>query len=241
MAKKKIKRKQQYQKPKERTLKEWWRDQSARTQKTILYTAIAVLAAIVLWCVYYYGIYDDGSLKVRNNAIVGAQENWLIGERNKGKNSKYYHIADMADPDGFTRREDSLAGSSSRTQRTDFTYSVGDENTTVYMTAVNDSVDGIAQSVHDRFSSMVAQTGQITDITKETDGSQYFSYGYSYDEDAGTRYVQSVVYYMPTPYADSCVLISSSATAESTDVYQLQDDLLAMVQQAKAGLTLVKP
>ena len=48
MSKKKIKRKQQYRKPKERTFKEWWNDQSAKAQKWYEIGAIALADCLVL-------------------------------------------------------------------------------------------------------------------------------------------------------------------------------------------------
>lgn len=239
MAKKKIKRKQQYVKPKERTLKEWWRDQNARTQKAIICAVIAVAAVILLGCVYYYGIYDDGSLRVSRDAIVGAQQNWLIGEGNKGKNSKYYHVANVETPAGMTLKEESLT-TGSTSLRTDFSFGTDQEEISLYLCAVNDSVNGIVESVHERFASMVAQTGEITDIVTEADGSRYFCYQYSFDDDEGTHYAQSVVYYMPSAVASRCVLISASVSTDTADNYRTVEELLPYVLEAKAGVTLVE-
>ena len=46
MSKKKIRRPQQYKKPKTRTLKEWWQDQTAESKKKMLY--ICILCDLVL-------------------------------------------------------------------------------------------------------------------------------------------------------------------------------------------------
>ena len=84
MSKKKIRRPQQYQKKPDPTFKEWWQAQTERTRKSIICALIALAAVIVLVVVWYYGFYDDGSLKIRNQAVVGAEDNWLIGKLDKG-------------------------------------------------------------------------------------------------------------------------------------------------------------
>ena len=68
---------------------------------------------IVLVVVWYYGFYDDGSLKIRNQAVVGAEDNWLIGKLDKGKNSEYYKLGTVETPDGYELTDEKLTGTSS--------------------------------------------------------------------------------------------------------------------------------
>jgi len=243
MSKKKIKRPPQYKRPQERTLKEWWQDQTEQTKKRILYACIAVAAVIALICIYYYGFYDDGSLKVKDNAAVGAQDNWLIGERSGGKNSHYYHLADVSVPEGMTVQENSTTTS---TPRKDFYFDgTGEaEGVTIYVAGVNSSVQGMIDSVYDRFVSLIGENGTITGVntlnTALGEG-QYFSYQQHYqDENQQTRYTQSLVLYAPTAYKDSCVLISASAVPENEESLLSEELLLAQVEKAIEGITLIK-
>ena len=150
MSKKKIRRPQQYKKPKTRTLKEWWQDQTAESKKKMLYICIAVAAVIALVLIWYYGFYNDGSLKVRNNAAVGAGENWLIAQRSGGKNSKYYHIADVGDVQDYTVVE----GSASSGPATSFSMNSGDYN--LYISPVNSSAADMVDSVYPLFGQLVS-------------------------------------------------------------------------------------
>ena len=140
MSKKKKKkiRQPQYKPKQARTMKEWWRDQTPLTQKRIRIAAIAVCAVIVLALVYYYAIYDDGSLRIRRDAVVGKQDSWLIAELEEGKNSSFYKLADVATPDGYTASEDSAFGytitsSRSTDHKTNFTFESNDAENPIWV------------------------------------------------------------------------------------------------------------
>ena len=243
MSKKKIKRKQQYRKPKERTFKEWWNDQSAKAQKWYKIGAIALVAIIVLLIVWYYAIYDDGSLRVSHDAIVGAQDTWLILEGDKGKNSKYYHVADVTVPEGFVVSAEGL-GASSSSLRTDFTFdSETDSDVRLYVAPVNRTVDEMISQVYGSFTSMTDERGTITEVKEAGNGNRYFTYHYAYDDEMeNTHYIQSLVYYTPAAQKGRCVLISANVYPETEEGYRDEADLLAIVQKVAAeNLTLVKP
>ena len=242
MSKKKIKRKQQYRKPKERTFKEWWNDQSAKAQKWYK-IGIALAAIIVLLIVWYYAIYDDGSLRVSHDAIVGAQDTWLILEGDKGKNSKYYHVADVTVPEGFVVSAEGL-GASSSSLRTDFTFdSETDSDVRLYVAPVSRTVDEMISQVYGSFTSMTAERGAITEVKEAGNGNRYFTYHYAYDDEMeNTHYIQSLVYYTPAAQKGRCVLISANVYPETEEGYRDEADLLAIVQKVAAeNLTLVKP
>ena len=243
MSKKKIKRKQQYRKPKERTFKEWWNDQSAKAQKWYKIGAIALAAIIVLLIVWYYAIYDDGSLRVSHDAIVGAEDTWLIVEGDKGKNSKYYHVADITVPEGFVVSDEGLSASSS-SLRTDFTFdSESDSTVRLYVAPVNRTVDEMISQVYGSFTSMTAERGEITEVKDLGNGDRYFAYHYAYDDEMEeTHYIQSLVFYTPAAQKGRCVLISANVYPETEEGYHDEAELLAIVQKVAAeNLTLVKP
>lgn len=243
MSKKKIKRKQAYKRPKERTFKEWWQDQTEKTRKTIICACIAVLVVIALALGYYYGIYDDGSLRVSRGAIVGAEENWLIGERDKGKNSAYYHIADVEMPEGFTRGEDAINRSGS-SLRQDFTFVNGAENEImIYVAPVNNTAKAMLDSIYATFGGMTEERGEITEVaTIETNlgTCQYFEYHYAYDDEAQEEhYSQALVCYAPSRYKDNCILVSANVAPATADGFYTADELLAEVTKTISGITLV--
>lgn len=239
MSKKKIKRPQKYQKPKERTMKEWWQDQSQRTQKSIIYALVALAVVVVLALGYYYGVYDDGSLKVRRGEIADAQANWLIGRLNKGKNSEYYHVADVETPEGYTLNPNSAAGTSS-SLRTDFTFNPIEDNgiSNLYVVAVDETVSNMANNAHTTFASMTAETGSVTEVKEAATAlgmAQYFLYQYSYEDDAGkTCYAQAMVFYAPCNYKNACVLVSANVTPETEEGFLPEDLLLDTVQKVLA-------
>ena len=243
MSKKKIKRKQAYKRPQDPTFKEWWQAQPEKNRKGLIRLGIILLAVIVLALVYYYGVYDDGSLRVSRGAIVGAQENWLIGERAKGKNSAYYHIADVEAPEGFTRGEDAVMRSTS-SLRQDFTfYDGGDPEIMLYVAPVNNDAASMLDSIYSTFAGMTAERGAITEVgTVETSlgTCQYFEYHYAFDdEDMTELYSQALVCYAPSRYKDGCILVSANVTPATADGYYTTEELLSAVVSAIDRITLV--
>ena len=197
----------------------------------------------MLLIVWYYAIYDDGSLRVSHDAIVGAQDTWLILEGDKGKNSKYYHVADVTVPEGFVVSAEGL-GASSSSLRTDFTFdSETDSDVRLYVAPVSRTVDEMISQVYGSFTSMTAERGAITEVKEAGNGNRYFTYHYAYDDEMeNTHYIQSLVYYTPAAQKGRCVLISANVYPETEEGYRDEADLLAIVQKVAAeNLTLVKP
>lgn len=247
MAKKKIKRPQQYKKPQDPTFKEMWEALSDKNKQIIKIAAIAVVAVILLIIIWYNAIYDDGSLKVKNNAIVGAEENWLVAELDGGKNSDYYHIANLDAPAGYTAVDNGLGGSSLRTE---FSYENAD-GISIYVSAVGKDVDAMIDSVYATFTNMTADNGMVTDVVSEEIAqgtARYFTYQYAYpigeaaDENtpAPMEYSQALVYYVPVAERDCCVLVSVSDTYDAADKYVDDSVLYAVAQDFVKGITSVE-
>lgn len=240
MSKKKIKRPQQYRKPQERTFKEWWAGQSDRSRKTIIGVCAAIVALILLLVIWYNWIYDDGSLRVSDNAIVGMQDDWLVGQRSSGKNSRYYHFADVAVPEGYTAEDSGLVSS----LRTDFSFANADESITLYVAAVNSVLSDMPNTVHEQMGRMVGENGSVGEIVPlETNlgKCRYFTYDMTSTNEAGEEsYAKSLVLYAPCAYGDSCILISATQHADSPDAYLADDALLAEAQKAAAAITVTK-
>ena len=251
MSKKRFKRPQKYVKPKDPTFKEWWAMQTEATQKKLKIAAIAVAAVIVLAVIFYYGFYDDGSLKIRDNAAVGKQDNWLIAELDGGKNSDYYHIANVNVPEGYVASEESAGGTlvGSTPIDNDFTFKPVDEASpidNIYIRGVAKSANDMVNSVYDTFTGIAGETGTISEIkTVETALGQgkYFVYDYSYenpDEGNKVEYNKSMVCYVPTQYKNVCTLISVNSYPETAEGYADDATLLAEFNKALAVMEMVE-
>lgn len=249
MSKKHIKRPQKYVKPKDPTFKEWWAKQSEKTQKTLKITAIAVAAVILLSVIFYYGFYDDGSLKVKNGAAVGTQENWLIVEKDGGKNSDYYHLANVNAPAGYDPSDENVAGVSSAGEPidNDFVF-VPQEGVSVvdniYIKGISKSAEDMVNSVYDTFVGFASE-GTITEITTFDTAwgkAQTFTYSYAYEDEetAGKmNYNQSKVTYIPSLQKDACVLISVNYYPEE-ETYLTEEELTAVMEAALSSMEMVE-
>lgn len=239
MSKKKIKRPQQYKKPRTRTLKEWWQDQTAESKKKMLYICIAAAAVIALVLIWYYGFYNDGSLKVRSGAAVGAQDNWLIAERSHGKNSKYYHIADVADVEGYEYEAEKSKTSSPST-----TFMYENEEYHLFISPVNSGVDDMINSVYPLFGQMVGENGTVGDVKELSCAlgtARYFAYQNSNTAEDGTvSHNQSLVMYAPSDYKDTCILVSVSLAPETEEGYVTEEALVAEANKGLNAITVIK-
>lgn len=250
MSKKHIKRPQKYVKPKDPTFKEWWAVQSEKTQKNIKIAAIAVAVAIVLAVIFYYGFYDDGSLKVKNGAAVNAQENWLILKRDGGKNSDYYHVANVNTPEGFVRTDEDVAGVSLSAQAqpdTEFVFRPEEGVSPVeyiYVKGISKSAQDMVDSVYDTFVGFAAE-GTITEVIEfdtQWGKAKSFTYAYGYENEdvPGTmNYNQCKVSYVPSLQKDTCVLISVPYYPE-TEEYLTEEELMAATELALQNIEMVE-
>ena len=231
MSKKKIKRPQKYQKPKDRTLKEWWQDQSETTHKRIIGICAAVVAVIVLLLVYYYGIYDDGSLKVKNGALVDVPENWLVGERSSGKNSVYYHFADIATPEGFEPVQSVFDADLQKS------FAFGKDNIDVSVTSISNSAEEMAQNTYGNIGYFVGENGtvgELCDYESKLGACKYFVYTSVYvPEDGVEDFSKNLVFYAPTNFKDGSILITSYSADDVDD-----SALLSAVEAVLQCITL---
>ena len=250
MSKKHIRRPQKYVKPKDPTFKEWWAQQSEKTQKNLKIAAIAVAAAILLSVIFYYGFYDDGSLKVKNGVAVDAQENWLIAELDGGKNSDYYHVANVNTPEGYEPSDENVAGvsmSGDEPINNDFVFKPLEGVSPVdniYVKAVSKDAKVMVNDVYDTFVGFASE-GTITEVSEfETKwgAAQTFTYAYGYeDEDnPGTfNYCQSKVTYVPSQFKNVCVLISVNYYPE-TEEYLTEEEITAVMQAALDKIEMIE-
>lgn len=242
-------RKPKYVKPKERTFVEWWNDQTERTRRTLMITGIAVVAVIVLLIVGYYGFYNDGSLVVRNGEVVGKQDNWLIAERTPGKNSKYYHLADVEAIEGFKYNGPLTTSINGANIKTDFTFIPEDENSPINRIYVSPvaarSPKEMAEYVRPTMLNYAGENGTVSEIESfnAPSGTGYwFNYAYSNtDTETGVvKYYQSAVMYVPCRYNNSSVLISINVVGDSEEVYMPTEELFNLGMKQINAITIIK-
>ena len=250
MSKKHIRRPQKYVKPKDPTFKEWWNAQTEKTQKNLKIAAIAVAVAIVLAVIFYYGFYDDGSLKIKNGVAVDAQENWLLVAREDGKNSEYYHLANVNTPAGYTSSEEDVAGVAiSGEPKPDMDFVFRPEEGVspveyVYVKGISKSAQEMVDGVYDTFVSFASE-GTITEVmdfdTQWGTGKSFtYAYGYEDEEVPGTmHYTQCKVSYIPSLQKNSCVLISVNYYPE-VEEYLTEEELTAVMEYTLQNIEMVE-
>ncbi|MBQ7454972.1 MAG: hypothetical protein IJS53_00895 [Clostridia bacterium] len=245
MSKKKIRRKQAYKRKEKHPFKDWWKGLSPKKLKTIGLSCLAVLAVAALVAVCWFCIRDDGSLKLENGAAVGAQENWLVGERAKGKNSAFYHFADVATPAGYTKGTASLNGIET-TVRTDFSFAKEDgENWSIYISPVYANAKDMAEDRQARIVQQLSGEGTVSAVEQYKSAlgtTWYYTYSYVSTEpsDGAQAFLQAIVSYTPTAYRDAAILVRVGRTADAEDDLAGSDALLAELEKALAAVTLIK-
>ena len=246
MSKKHIRRPQKYVKPKDPTFKEWWAAQSEKKQKMYKIIAAAVAAVLLLWFVYAAFIHDDGSLKISNGAAVGAEENWLILEKDK----KYYHIADVDTPEGYYVSDEDVAGTSVTEQAkpdTSFVFKPEDETNPIeyiYVKGIARSAEGMIENVYETFVGLASEGSitEVTDFDTVCGKAKTFTYAYGYedqDNPGNMLYNQCKVTYLPAQDQDHCVLISVFHQPETAD-YLTEEELTAAMQLALNNIEMVE-
>lgn len=179
----------------------------------------------------------DGSLKVRNNNIVGIQENWLVGIRYTGIYSHYYHLADVTIPEGYiiekNKRENSLEQS----------FSLSNEIIDLYISPVASSIETIVESVYPSFSNLVGKDGYISKmIDYQSDygicKSFYYSLYYKNENSDDVCY-SSYVLYIPCFYDDCCILISASLEENGKMIKPNYEMLFSEVIRAYDNITII--
>ena len=196
-----------------------------------------MVAVIALLLVYYYAIYEDGSLKVKDNALVNVEENWLVGQRSGGKNSRYYHFADVQLPEGYETTDGTTSGLVQ-------SFTGEKDGVRLSITPVGSSVQDMISNVYGTITAFVGENGTVSavqDADTKLGAAKYFVYTNSMDaEDGSKQYSKSTVLYAPANYSDSCILISTYAPADSEEALPADDALLAEVYKAIDGIVLAE-
>lgn len=228
-------------------------------KKRILIVCAALLAVLLLALAWYILIYEDGSLRVTRGTVPGKEDTWLIADRGRGKRSDYYHIADVALPEGYAiAAEPGLGVAISPTDSVDlknyFTFAPADESSMiediiVYPCAVplDEMMANAWESYEQRASSLIegAPAGSISAVESvKTDAGEgqrfYCDYAYFSDDAGKYRYAQSVIAYLPTRYDDCCILVAVNAYPESAEAKLSMDAMYAEFDKTLSAITTVK-
>lgn len=243
MSKKRLRRPQKHIKKQTRTMREWWQDQSPRTRHILLTCCLLGLVAVLGATVYYYGFYEDGSLKIRNGQVANAADNWLIAELSKGKNSRYYCLAEVDTPAGYVKSSESAFGqaittSSNISHKTDLNFVPENdknpiESISLYPLARSPK-DMIEESypTYQRMADTAASNGEKGEVStlleRNTPFGQapYFVFRDVYDSNGGVKYGQMLFMYLPCSYPSAGILLTVSTYPQSPAGYLPDETLL---------------
>lgn len=259
MGKKKVRYvKKNYKKPQERTLKEWWRDQTPKTRQIIKTVLIALTALLVLWQAWYWLIFNDGSLLIWGGKVSGAQENWLIAKGEKGKLSSFYKLAEVDTPEGYIKSDVSVFGEVVTTSRyqnykTDFTFITEEEGILdeVGVTCVAKPAEEIMATSYESAQMFLSSTDptlegrgltEIKTVETKLGPAQYYVYqNVTMDEEYSTfSYYQVLNMYIPSKYPDMCVMVMADDSPTSYTKYLTEEELLSAALDVVDCITLTK-
>lgn len=210
-----------------------------KEQKLGILIGVGVLVlAIVLFAL----LYDDGSLKVKNGEIVGAQENWIVADLSQSSSRhKYYKLGEVEPLEGFTEDTESTLQTSSNLT-TVFAAKPNDENAAIssyYVTGVARKADEMIAEVHERFPQWGYECGDITTLTLD-DGTEmpYFISSYTPAEGQDGYASQSVCAYIPAQHSASVLISLSNNLTEGREA--LSDEAVEQWLKAIAGTITVE-
>ncbi len=214
-------------------------------QKTKILIAV-IVGALAIGGLLFGLLYDDGSLKIANDAIVGAEESWLIVNRgtNSSDKAKYYKLAEVESAvEGFTFDPEKRA--TSAPLATDFFGYPDDKENSPWnyycVTGVNKPAAEMVESVSKTYTSF-GNVGEITPpaVYALADGRElhYFIFsGTTPDAENNAIPSQTLVGYLPAKDG-ACVLISVAPAVTGEQDYRAAEDLLAFADKIAATITL---
>lgn len=230
---------------------------NASQKKKLLIVCCSLLSILVLIGAWYYLIYDDGSLRVSHSAIQDKQDSWLIVDRGRGKNSPYYHIANLAIPAGYHTVDDGLGTllttSSGVDLSTYFTFVPDDESNALEEIIVYPCAKPLDEMVSDAYESYRLRAdapmdsvpaGVISPIeTAQSalgEGKRFYcDFAYYSDAAGKVNFAQTMLTYLPARYSDCCILVITTAFPESAEAYLSPDWMLAETEKAITAISCV--
>lgn len=108
----------------------------------LIFCACALVVAFILVVV----LYNDGSLPVRSGRVV-KEDNWIVANLSQGNNAKYYKLAEVNPPEGYSLNEE--VSLSSDTNESAFWYTADDpaaQMDLLYYGGANGTAENVANS-----------------------------------------------------------------------------------------------
>lgn len=212
-----------------------------KTQKTITYALIGVLALVVILLIL--NAVDilphmDGSLNVVGGKLAFADDNALIINVDSRDNPRYYSIGHVEIPAGYYDDESLTFKSDKLT--TDFTLRLEDNSEMPWFNYV--AITGCTESPEKRLESAYSLTA-VTDDEGNTTYSEQFTAssaqkgyqltGYIYggetkDEYSG-KYNRYCLAYMPTNREDTCIMVNIIASRERRMTLPTDEEMMAVL------------
>ena len=140
---------------------------------------LCLLAAAVAVAAFFLFRYDDGALKVKDDAIVADGDNWLIvnGSNTRG-GFRYFKLGEIGELEGFTREAKASTGDA---RLNEYAFTAQDEGATI-QTAVVSTGHAAAEAMSRYAATTLAgvENAEVGDVqSKEIAGQTvyYFLYG----------------------------------------------------------------
>lgn len=148
--------------------------------KRILYGILGGVGVLVLAVVIFLAVYDDGSLPIRNGAVVTGGDNWIVANLSNATNGqRYYKLGEVNTPEGFTLDPDTHYVSD--TNLTDFVFHPEDENSqfeSLYYMGIKGKNSTLVPESHDLFAQFYGEetVSEIQSATVDMHPVQYYTF-----------------------------------------------------------------
>ena len=225
--------------------------------KTLIIAAVVLVLAIAAIIILPDAIEARHLIKVKDGALQGVEDNWLVLNVGTSSHPKYRKIAEVDPAEGYSfEKTDHL---SSLNLSTNLTFKADDEQNAVADTYVALSSANECKALAEKAFSNIQSgviTSQLNVLTQsdklqtcDVNGVQGYWYTMNYssevpaEEEGGeatTKYSQNVYLYLPAGIKDTSVILSASNTCESEEEFGDVDAMLEMLKEASTHITMAK-
>lgn len=214
---------------------------------------LCICAVIALIVIIAFALYDDGALKVKDGSFVNAEDNWVIVNTKTSSNPRYFKLAEADALEGY---ELEPYGSTGIVK--DLYYRPLDESNPVdyvSVSCIHSTVDSLSETVASSLEKMDGCViSELRDSKSGENAFKYYGYTYEYyrapegEEDLVLQedevpepntFMQSLNAYISAE-KDSCITIHVVNEVESPEDYLPEDDLMVVLEQAVAAITLTE-
>lgn len=228
------------------------------TRKEI-YFLIAIVALVVIGIIISL-IYDDGALKVKNGALQGVEDRWIVANGGTVSTPRYFKLGEVGELDGYTHVN--LLSASDTLITDNYYYPTQDENPIDYISI---STGSIKNSTTTDLGTTIVEAVRATDgytVTSDLTEGHIGDIAYTYyaftnesyvapegtdttedakanEDPAPNTFGQSMNAYVATAH-DNCLMIHVVNEVESPEDYLSDDELHATLETVISAITLEK-